>query len=144
MSEAFIDLLNQCNTNSEDAKELSIGKAFIQAEPEFRRVYSIYCINHDNAQFLLEKVTLSFTFPSSVRNIYFYFFIFGLQYETLPSINKVLEEGVALLKNQIVCFNMGSVIIKPVQRILKYPLILGELIKVLNPYGLQPLATCNL
>ena len=37
--------------------------------------------------------------------------------------------GVETLKAQISCFNMGSILIKPVQRILKYPLILSELIK---------------
>lgn len=53
-----------------------------------------------------------------------------MQYDTLPSVSKVLDEGISTLRNEIVCFNMGSVIIKPVQRILKYSLILGELIKV--------------
>lgn len=43
----------------------------------------------------------------------------------------MLDEGIATLRNEIVCFNVGSVIIKPVQRILKYSLILGELIKVI-------------
>ena len=54
-----------------------------------------------------------------------------MQYDTLPSVSKVLDEGISTLRNEIVCFNMGSVIIKPVQRILKYSLILGELIKVI-------------
>ncbi|XP_057381641.1 dynamin-binding protein-like [Daphnia carinata] len=107
LSERFIDLLNKCTTNCEEdhPTDYSIGKSFIQTEPEFRRVYGSYCINHDNAQFLLEK------------------------YENVPSVSTVLEEGVATLRQQIVCFNMGSIIIKPVQRIMKYSLILGELIK---------------
>lgn len=53
-----------------------------------------------------------------------------LQYETAPNTSQFLEQGVLKLRERIVCFNMGSVIIKPVQRILKYPLILSELIKV--------------
>ncbi|KAI9555344.1 hypothetical protein GHT06_017859 [Daphnia sinensis] len=107
LSERFIDLLNKCETNNEEdhPADYSIGKSFIQTEPEFRRVYGSYCINHDTAQFLLEK------------------------YENVPSVSTVLEEGVATLRQQIVCFNMGSIIIKPVQRIMKYSLILGELIK---------------
>lgn len=52
------------------------------------------------------------------------------QYETIPNINRILEEGILTLRQQVVCFNMGSVIIKPVQRIMKYPLMLNELIKV--------------
>ncbi len=37
--------------------------------------------------------------------------------------------GVELLRTKTSCFNMGSILIKPVQRILKYPLILSELLK---------------
>ena len=47
----------------------------------------------------------------------------------MPEVHQVLEQGVHALRQQIICFNMGSIIIKPVQRILKYPLILNELIK---------------
>ena len=50
----------------------------------------------------------------------------------MPNVNRILEQAVLTLRQQIICFNMGSVIIKPVQRIMKYPLILGELIKVSN------------
>ena len=44
----------------------------------------------------------------------------------------MLQKGVETLQSQVVCFNMGSILIKPVQRILKYPLMLNELIKVSN------------
>lgn len=47
----------------------------------------------------------------------------------MPNVHRVLDQAVQTLRQQIVCFNMGSIIIKPVQRIMKYPLILGELIK---------------
>ena len=40
----------------------------------------------------------------------------------------MLQKGVETLKSQVSCFNMGSILIKPVQRILKYPLILNELV----------------
>ena len=42
---------------------------------------------------------------------------------------QVLQQGVESLRAEISCFNMGSILIKPVQRILKYPLILNELLK---------------
>ena len=42
---------------------------------------------------------------------------------------QVLQQGVEQLRTEISCFNMGSILIKPVQRILKYPLILNELLK---------------
>lgn len=43
---------------------------------------------------------------------------------------KIFNKGIEALRNQIACFDMSSILIKPVQRILKYPLILYELIKV--------------
>jgi hypothetical protein len=42
----------------------------------------------------------------------------------------VFQKGVETLQHQIACFDMSSIIIKPVQRIMKYPLILNELFKV--------------
>lgn len=45
---------------------------------------------------------------------------------------KIFEKGVETLRLQVACFDMNSVLIKPVQRILKYPLILNELLKVIN------------
>lgn len=53
-----------------------------------------------------------------------------LQYESNQDIQKVFNKGLETLRYQIACFDMGSILIKPVQRILKYPLILNELIKV--------------
>ena len=54
------------------------------------------------------------------------------KYEQVPEVQKMLQKGVETLQSQVVCFNMGSILIKPVQRILKYPLMLNELIKVSN------------
>lgn len=42
----------------------------------------------------------------------------------------MLQRGVEILQSQVSCFSIGSILIKPVQRILKYPLILNELVKV--------------
>lgn len=42
----------------------------------------------------------------------------------------VFDKGVETLRRQVICFDMDSILIKPVQRILKYPLLLNELIKV--------------
>ena len=71
-----------------------------------KRAYTEYCVNHDKAEQLLEK------------------------YEQMTEVQKMLQKSVETLQAQVVCFNMGSILIKPVQRILKYPLILNELIKV--------------
>lgn len=107
LSQRFINELNECENgeSSSDAESASIGNCFIRAESEFRRVYGHYCTNYDDAQTCLEK------------------------YESMPEVSKVLMDGVLMLREEVVCFNMGSIIIKPVQRILKYPLLLNELVK---------------
>lgn len=71
-----------------------------------RSVYTEYCVNNDKAEQLLEK------------------------YEASKELQRVLQKGVETLQAQVSCFNMGSILIKPVQRILKYPLLLNQLIKV--------------
>lgn len=53
-----------------------------------------------------------------------------LQYESNEEIMKVFNKGIETLRRQVACFDMSSILIKPVQRILKYPLMLYELIKV--------------
>lgn len=45
---------------------------------------------------------------------------------------KVFNKGIETLRYKVACFDMSSILIKPVQRILKYPLILYELVKVSN------------
>ena len=53
-----------------------------------------------------------------------------LQYESVEEIQSLFNKGLETLRYQFACFDMSSILIKPVQRILKYPLILNELIKV--------------
>lgn len=124
LSESFIDQLNECTREGADPALQSIGNCFIRNEPEFRRIYGEYCINHDDAQNLLERVNTLAKWLHPVSNC------FILQYESIPTKNQILEEGILTLKQHIICFNMGSVIIKPVQRMMKYPLMLNELNKV--------------
>lgn len=47
-------------------------------------------------------------------------------------INRMLDR----LRQKTVVFDLGALLIKPVQRILKYPLLLNELFKVRNPRSL--------
>ena len=88
------------------SEECDVGKAFLANADAMKKSYTEYCINHDKAEQLLEK------YDSSV-----------------PEVQKLLQRSVESLQFQVVCFNMGSILIKPVQRILKYPLMLNELIK---------------
>ena len=79
---------------------------FLQHADTMKAAYTEYCVNHDKAEQLMEK------------------------YEATQDISRLLQRGIETIQAQVSCFNMGSILIKPVQRILKYPLILNELVKV--------------
>ncbi|CAL8331555.1 unnamed protein product [Lota lota] len=96
-------------TAEPDLEAVVIGKIFIQAKGALEDVYKIYCYHHDEANLLLKT------------------------YEKEEEIKQHLNTCILSLK-QIYdlegkpnLLNMGSLLIKPVQRIMKYPLLLGEL-----------------
>ncbi|KAG7201457.1 hypothetical protein KM043_004217 [Ampulex compressa] len=82
-----------------------VGPCFTKMAEKLQNVYVKYCGNHEAALCLLKK------------------------YENNEEIVAVFNKGIETLRHQIACFDMSSILIKPVQRILKYPLILYELIK---------------
>ena len=84
----------------------NLSSCFLQHAEAMKTAYTDYCVNHDKAEQLMEK------------------------YESTPDVSRLLQRGVENIQAQVSCFNMGSILIKPVQRILKYPLILNELVKV--------------
>ncbi|XP_046826765.1 dynamin-binding protein-like isoform X1 [Vespa crabro] len=88
-----------------DEQLQQIGTCFTKMASKLRVVYVKYCGNHEAALALLKK------------------------YENNEEIMSVFNKGTETLRYQIACFDMSSILIKPVQRILKYPLILFELIK---------------
>ncbi|GLG97318.1 Protein still life, isoform SIF type 1 [Gryllus bimaculatus] len=103
-AEEFLDkLLFSMKGKNED--EQCLGVVFLEMADQMKSVYGEYCMNHDHALGLLEK------------------------YESEQEVQKVFNKGLETLRYQIACFDMSSILIKPVQRILKYPLILNELIK---------------
>ncbi|KAG7221857.1 hypothetical protein INR49_017033 [Caranx melampygus] len=92
-----------------DPEAVVIGEVFIQANAALEDVYKIYCYHHDDANTSLksyekeEEIKQHFTTcVLALKRIYD-------------------EEGKPNL------LDMGSLLIKPVQRIMKYPLLLGEL-----------------
>ena len=58
-------------------------------------------------------------------------YVLLLQYYDDPSIKQYFDKKLNELRGKIVVFDLEALLIKPVQRILKYPLLLNELIKVL-------------
>ncbi|XP_042559276.1 dynamin-binding protein isoform X2 [Clupea harengus] len=82
----------------------SIGKVFLDFKVELEEVYKIYCQNHDDAISLLES------------------------YEKDEIIHKHVLECLEKLRGKTNYINLGSFLIKPVQRVMRYPLLLMELL----------------
>lgn len=88
----------------------AVGPVFLGHRDELEGTYKIYCQNHDEAIALLEI------------------------YEKDEKIQKHLQDSLTDLKslyNEWGCtnyINLGSFLIKPVQRVMRYPLLLMELL----------------
>uniref|UniRef100_A0A672JJT1 Dynamin-binding protein n=1 Tax=Salarias fasciatus TaxID=181472 RepID=A0A672JJT1_SALFA len=82
----------------------SIGKVFLDFKVELEDVYKIYCQNHDDAISLLEN------------------------YEKDENVQRHVLECLERLRGKTNYINLGSFLIKPVQRVMRYPLLLMELL----------------
>ncbi|KAL3842358.1 hypothetical protein ACJMK2_020381 [Sinanodonta woodiana] len=92
--------------NGKDFTQQTIGPCFIVMAEDMKLVYAPYCRNHDEVIELIEK------YMENDQNKAFFD----------KQLNKMREKSVV--------FDLEALLIKPVQRILKYPLLLNELIKV--------------
>ncbi|KAL3194439.1 hypothetical protein MRX96_046068 [Rhipicephalus microplus] len=82
-----------------------IGTCFVNVADELKEVYGHYCRNHDDVSGLWTK------YMENTRAAQF------------------LQAGVERMQQETNCFDLPSVLIRPVQRILKYPLLINELDK---------------
>ncbi|XP_054838699.1 dynamin-binding protein [Eublepharis macularius] len=88
----------------------AVGPTFLALRAELEDVYKVYCQNHDEAIALLEA------------------------YEKDERVQKHLLDSLEILRNlysEWGCTNyidLGSFLIKPVQRVMRYPLLLMELL----------------
>uniref|UniRef100_A0A2K6SP35 Dynamin-binding protein n=1 Tax=Saimiri boliviensis boliviensis TaxID=39432 RepID=A0A2K6SP35_SAIBB len=82
----------------------AVGPVFLGHRDELEGTYKVYCQNHDEAIALLEI------------------------YEKDEKIQKHLQDSLADLKGCTNYINLGSFLIKPVQRVMRYPLLLMELL----------------
>ncbi|XP_058405737.1 rho guanine nucleotide exchange factor 38 [Diceros bicornis minor] len=108
ISAKLLSLLEEATTDVEPAMQV-IGEVFLQIKGPLEDVYKVYCYHHDEAHSVLEsyekdeelKRHLSLC-THSLKKIY-------------------MQEGKPNL------LDMGSLMIKPIQRVMKYPLLLCEL-----------------
>ncbi|NXV40315.1 DNMBP protein, partial [Uria aalge] len=82
----------------------AIGPVFLTQRAELESVYRAYCQNHDEAIALLET------------------------YEKDEKMQKLLLDLLDSLRGCTNYINLGSFLIKPVQRVMRYPLLLMELL----------------
>ncbi|KAF7493012.1 Dynamin-binding protein [Sarcoptes scabiei] len=86
-----------------------IGICFLDLKFEINASYTKYCRNHCAVTALLKY------------------------YEKNSFTQSYIKNCLGRIQEQINCFDLSSIWIKPVQRILKYPLLLNELIKYTEP-----------
>ncbi|XP_041365294.1 LOW QUALITY PROTEIN: dynamin-binding protein-like [Gigantopelta aegis] len=91
--------------NGKSFDEQIIGKHFVSFAEDMKNTYAPYCRNHDDVITLLEK----FDGDAEVKDFFS---------------RKIME-----LREHTNVFDLKAMLIKPVQRILKYPLLLSELSK---------------
>ncbi|XP_019851340.1 PREDICTED: rho guanine nucleotide exchange factor 37-like [Amphimedon queenslandica] len=90
-------------------ESLDVGALFKELAPELRDKYGVYCRNHDHASQLLEKLYED--------------------KETVMKIKTMMDLG----KPEVTSWDLHTFLIKPVQRVLKYPLLLGKLLEYMPP-----------
>ena len=105
------------------------GQCFVGLRKDLSDAYAPYCKNHDDVISLLEKVVAQ-TSLGRRDNASLTYGRFLIQYEDNSEIQAFFASKLDVVRQSSVVFDFGSILIKPVQRILKYPLLLNELLKV--------------
>ncbi|KJE88686.1 hypothetical protein CAOG_00292 [Capsaspora owczarzaki ATCC 30864] len=95
-----------------DPTQMRIGECFVDVGKDFKSVYGIFCRNHDDSAALTIALEQDPTSPAG---------------QLLKQCHDQLR-----LKSTGLC-DLSSLLIKPIQRILKYPLLLTELVKATSP-----------
>ncbi|XP_052034454.1 rho guanine nucleotide exchange factor 38 [Apodemus sylvaticus] len=108
ISAKLLSLLEEATADVEPAMQV-IGEVFLQIKGPLEETYKIYCYHHDEAHSVLES------------------------YEKEEELKQQLSHCIQSLKNIYMqegkpnLLDMGSLMIKPIQRVMKYPLLLCEL-----------------
>lgn len=121
MAEAFYERLSE--EASREVEEMELGMMFCEFIDAFKAVYvdvrkmtlldaptngKQYCCNFDDASALLNE------------------------YNMFANLKQTLDECQELIKDQTQAWDLDCLLVKPVQRILKYPLLLKELLATID------------
>ncbi|KAM9462330.1 dynamin-binding protein isoform 3-T3 [Clarias gariepinus] len=106
--DSVIDLSTRLENDLQNTD--SIGKVFLDFRSELEQVYKVYCQNHDDAIALLESYEKDENIQKHVL-------------ECLENLRAIYHEW-----GKTNYINLGSFLIKPVQRVMRYPLLLMELL----------------
>ncbi|KAM4673574.1 rho guanine nucleotide exchange factor 38 [Amazona ochrocephala] len=109
VSAKLLSLLEEATTDVEPPMQI-IGEAFLQIKGPLEDTYKIYCYRHDDAHTMLESYEKDEELKQYLR-------------DCVQSLKKIYEE-----EGKPNLMDMGSLMIKPVQRVMKYPLLLCELL----------------
>ncbi|XP_007946486.1 rho guanine nucleotide exchange factor 38 [Orycteropus afer afer] len=108
ISAKLLSLLEEATTDVEPTMQV-IGEVFLQIKGPLEDIYKIYCYHHDEAHSVLESYEKEEELKQHLSHC-------------IQSLKKIyVEEGKPNL------LDMGSLMIKPIQRVMKYPLLLCEL-----------------
>ncbi|CAH1258331.1 DNMBP [Branchiostoma lanceolatum] len=134
LAQQFLPALEQ-SVEGVDPEEQTLGETFLGFSQDLEETYKLYCRNHDDALALLEKYEEIEEIQESITRC------LGAMPGTAVSMrnNNATSEGQALdsatldkvtLKEKwrMAVIDLSSLLIKPVQRVLKYPLLLNELL----------------
>ncbi|KAM6270123.1 rho guanine nucleotide exchange factor 38 [Porphyrio hochstetteri] len=109
VSAKLLSLLEEATTDVEPPMQI-IGEVFLQIKGPLEDTYKIYCYRHDDAHTMLESYEKDEELKQHLRHC-------------VQSLKKIYEE-----EGKPNLMDMGSLMIKPVQRVMKYPLLLSELL----------------
>ncbi|XP_075400971.1 rho guanine nucleotide exchange factor 38 [Tenrec ecaudatus] len=108
ISAKLLSLLEEATTDVEPAMQV-IGAVFLQIKGPLEDIYKIYCYHHDEAHSVLESYEKEDELKQHLNHC-------------IQSLKRIyMDEGKPNL------LDMGSLMIKPIQRVMKYPLLLCEL-----------------
>ena len=105
LAEAFVGVLDGARGSGLDGSQDDIiGQVFVEIIPRIQQVYSDYCVQHHRAIVKLQELE--------------------------PAIKSYLSECKTLSHGRTNAWDLASLLIKPVQRCLKYPLLLDQILAV--------------